>query len=110
MQNNYSEALQGFRSLEQQDSHGPLAANYLYWQGESLYALKRYNEALQEFNLVVQEFPGSNKVDDAQFKIAECYERLGLASSARSAYELMLSKYPWSTNHDKAKERLSKLR
>jgi TolA-binding protein len=106
----FEAALNAFRDLERDDSKGAYASNYVYWQGESYYALKRYNEALQEFGIVLQQYPASGKAAAAQFKIGETYERMGLKSSARDSYERLLADYPNSDYSTRAEARLRKLK
>ena len=107
--NSFDLALAAFRDLQREDPKGAYASNAIYWQGESYYAMKRYNEALQEFGIVLQQYPTSGKVVDAQFKIGETYEKMGLKSSARDAYERLLADYPNSDYSTRAKVRLKRL-
>jgi len=108
--NDFASALAEFQRLAVEDPNGPLASNYLYWQGESYYALRRYNEALQAFGAVLNQYPHSTKAAAAQFKIAECYERMSLKPSARDAYQRVLDDYPNSELRTRADSRLKALR
>jgi TolA-binding protein len=58
-ENNFLAALSALQQLEVDDPNGPLTSNYHYWAGESLYALKRYSEAIQEFTNVSTNYPSS---------------------------------------------------
>jgi tol-pal system protein YbgF len=109
-QGRYASALSEFQSLAQDDPAGAYAPNYLYWQGESLFALRRYNEALQRFTDVVEKYPNSLKSDDARFKIAECYEQMNLPGSARAAYRDLIAQHPTSEYVARAQARLRKLK
>jgi tol-pal system protein YbgF len=108
--NDFASALAEFQRLAVEDPNGALASNYLYWQGESFYALRRYNEALQAFGAVLNQYPRSTKAAASQFKIAECYERLNLKPSARDAYQRVLDDYPNSELRSRAESRLKALR
>jgi TolA-binding protein len=108
-ENEFNSALKAFHDLEQDDPHGPFTSNYIYWQGESDYALKRYGDALQEFGTVVEQYPTSGKAPAARFKLGETYEKMGLKTSARDAYERLLADYPSSEFTDRARARIKKL-
>ena len=106
----YDDALLAFRLLERNDPEGPMASNYIYWQGECLYGLERDNESLQTFSTVVDRFPASQKADAAQFKIGECYEKLGSPASARLAYQKLLQNYPDTGFRSRAEARMKRLK
>jgi tol-pal system protein YbgF len=108
-ENNFLAALSALQQLEVDDPNGPLKSNYHYWAGESLYALKRYSEAIQEFTTVSTNYPASLKADDALFKLGESYERMGVKSSARDAYERLNQSFPWSEYRIRANARLKAL-
>src|ERR1019366_4197049 len=44
-ENAFEPAMSAFHDLQRDDPNGTYASNYIYWQGESYYALNRYNEA-----------------------------------------------------------------
>ena len=64
-------SLDGFKFLIQADGNHDLADNCQYWIGEVYYSLKEYNRSIKEFEKVFT-FPGTNKADDAQFKLGLC--------------------------------------
>ena len=55
----------------------PLAPNAQYWLGETWYAEKKYNDAIVEFQKVLKEFKGSEKVPDALLKIGLSFQSQG---------------------------------
>jgi TolA-binding protein len=83
--------------------------NYIYWRGESLYALGDYENAIQSFHDVLEKYPNSLKSDDAEYKIAASYEKLGENEIAKSAYQRLILSYPDSEYISRAKARLKKL-
>jgi TolA-binding protein len=106
----YASALDAMQALEQEDTGSAYSANYLYWEGESLFALHRYNEALQKFSMVADRFGSSLKADDARFKMAESYERMNLPASARQEYLNLIAESPASEYVARAQARLKKLK
>jgi tol-pal system protein YbgF len=107
--NNFSEALAAFQSLDRDDPHGSFASNYQYWEGECYYGEHQYNEALQTFGRMMERYPSSPKAAAAEFKLGECYERLHVPKSARNAYERVIADYPNSEFRSRAQARLKAL-
>ena len=106
----YMDALTSFDELSRTDPSSPYAANFLYWKGESLYALRQYDEAIRTFHDVLNKYPTSSKADDAEFKIGAAYEKLGDKMNARSAYNRLILSFPESEYRSRAETRLNKLR
>lgn len=118
--NYYEQALQIFRARKYQEAatmlQGILDAgtppgledNCHYWLGECSYAVKNYNDALEHFQHVFT-YNVSEKKDDAQIMIANCYLGLGNKAKAKAEYQKLIDKYPASPYAKRAKERLGKL-
>ncbi len=116
----YEEALQAFNAKKYDAAisalEGMLAGgvtkdledNCHYWIGESQFAKKRYQEAIGAFQLVMA-FAKSEKKGDAQFMMAQSYERLGNKAKAKEGYEKVVKEYPMSKVVKKAKERWARL-
>ncbi len=105
----YEEAMNAFDELSRDDAASPYEPNYLYWRGESQYALSRYNDAVASFQSVIDGYSSSTKADDAQFKIGESYEKLGNKAAARSAYQRLVAQYPDSEYRSRVEGRLRRL-
>lgn len=85
-----------------------LADNCHYWLGEANYGKRSYQEALKHFEMVF-EYKTSEKLADAQYMMAQCYERLGDKTRAKEAYEKVVKDYPTSNNVQRARQRWSKM-
>jgi len=59
-----------------------LAANAQYWLGETYYADKKWNDAIVEFQKVLKEYKGSDKVPDALLKIGMSFQAQGDCQNA----------------------------
>ncbi|MFQ6114757.1 MAG: tetratricopeptide repeat protein, partial [bacterium] len=67
--------------------------------------LADYSKALRIYDELVETFPFSPRVDDAQLAIARCYEGLQDYKVAVNEYEKYLSRYPGAENYDRALDR-----
>lgn len=104
----YDEAFDGFQSIADAGGDDELTIRAKYWLGETYFAKKKYKEALPLFQEALKN-PKSEKKADAQFMIAQTYERLGNNAKAKEAYEKVVKEFPMSKNVKRAKERWAKL-
>ena len=100
-------SLDGFKFLIQADSNHDLADNCQYWIGEVYYSLKDFKRSIKEFEKVFT-FPGTNKSDDAQFKLGLCYVNIGQLDKAKQEFESLLEFYPNSEYYKRSQEYLQK--
>ncbi|MBI3005833.1 MAG: tetratricopeptide repeat protein [Ignavibacteriales bacterium] len=104
----YDTALKGFQMILDGGIQENWADNCKYWIGESHYAKKRYTDAAKSFEEVLA-YKNSEKKADAQFMMAQSYERMGKKAEAKAAYEVVVKDFPTSRNVKKAKARWAKL-
>jgi tol-pal system protein YbgF len=86
-------ALTGF--LDEFPAH-PYAGNALYWRGEVRYAMRRYGEALRDFERLVRQHPRGEKAADALLKMGLCHQRMGDETRARAYFRRVRNEYPES--------------
>ena len=103
----WNASLDKFQFLIQVDSNHDLAENCQYWIGEVYYALKDFRRSIKEFEKVFT-FPGTNKSDDAQFKLGLCYVNIGQIDKAKQEFENLLEFYPNSEYYKRSQEYLKK--
>jgi tol-pal system protein YbgF len=106
---NFTEAAKQFESLLSGGIGEDLADNCHYWIGESYYGMGKYNDAIHHFQEVLG-YKHSEKRDDAQLMIGNCYAAMGNKASAKEAYNKLISSYPASTYVKKAKDKLAKMK
>jgi len=104
----YDAAAQGFKAVIDGGSNADLTSHAKYWLGETFFAQKKYKDALPLFQEAVKQ-KNSDKKADAQFMIAQTYDRLGSKAKAKAAYEKVVKDYPMSKNVKRAKARWAKL-
>ncbi len=90
----YVQAEKDFRELLQEESlQESLRDNCWYWIGECHYAKGAWLDALAEFSRVVG-WPGSNKMEAAQLKIALCWQNLDENARACRTARAMKTLWP----------------
>ena len=105
---NFAAAIMQFESLLSDGIREDLADNCHYWIGESHYGMGKYQEAIGHFEKVFG-FKHTEKRDDAQLMIGNCYAAMGDKKAAREAYNKLISSYPASTFVRKAQEKIGRL-
>lgn len=95
--------------IERYPSHG-MIANAHYWLGETYYSEKKYDQAILEFQEVIKNFPGKEKVPAAMLKQAMAFKELGDAKSARYVFQKLITEFPDSEEAKLAKTKLKGLR
>jgi tol-pal system protein YbgF len=104
----YDNAARSFKAIVDAGGSDELTNRAKYWLGESYFAQKKYKDALPLFQDALK-YKRSEKKADAQFMIAQIYERLGNKAKAKEAYENVVKNYPMSKNVKRAKEKWAKL-
>jgi tol-pal system protein YbgF len=104
----YDDAAMRFQSLLDAGVSRQLADNCHYWIGESHYGKKSYAEAVKHFQTVLQ-YDDSEKLADAHFMLAQCYERMGDKAKAKQEYEIVAKDFPMSANASRAKDRSARM-
>lgn len=108
-QGRYALAISGFQDVLDFDPNGDLADNAHYWIGESYFAQRQYERAIEFFDTVVREYPDSNKRSDAYLKKAMSLENMGRRSEAMLMYELVIEQFPRTQHQQIARSRLEEL-
>jgi len=104
----YESAISGFTELLTVAPGHDLADNAQYWIGECYYAMGNYSKALEAFNKVF-DFPKSNKLADAHFKIGLTHLKLGDTAAAKEDFSAVVKNYPGTSAAKFASEQLQKL-
>ena len=111
LQNKTDEALKRMDSISILfDNHS--LADDIYFKKGIIYTKKgMFNEALEAYKRVVDNYGDEIFGDDAFFKVAELYQfYLNDPEKAKSTYQEMLTKYPGSIYTVEARKRFRKLR
>ncbi len=106
---NYTDAIDQFQGLLKAGIKDDLASNCHYWIGESYYGLRKYDDAVQHFEMVF-DYKKSSKKAAAQLMIGNAYHASGNMAAAKEAYQKVVSGYPASSYVDKAQQKLAKMK
>lgn len=86
-----------------------LAANALYWSGETCYSQGRYDQATGYFSRVARDYPRHDKSPDALLKLAYTALRQGRDDQARAYLDQLQARYPQSRASRLGREARSRL-
>ncbi|MBI5016105.1 MAG: tol-pal system protein YbgF [Deltaproteobacteria bacterium] len=108
-QGKYEEARAKFRAFVDADPNGALAPNAIFWIGETLFDQKQYEQAILEYDRVVQKYPKSGKVPSALLKEAFAFDSIGDPEDARILLKKIVREFPNSDQATLAKKKLEAL-
>ena len=105
---NYNAVITGLTDLLEKNPNHQRSSNFVYWIGESFFALKNYIEA-QKFFQTVSTYKNSPKLDYALYMEGRCLYNLGDNNKAALKFEELLKKHPSSSLTGKATNYLQKI-
>jgi tol-pal system protein YbgF len=77
--------------------------------GESYYSQNRLPEAIAAYNLVIQNYPGTNSVPTAYYKRGLSQQQAGQFDAARASWETVAKSFPDSAEAQLARQNLARL-
>lgn len=105
----YEPAAMAFQQFLVSFPDSELADNAQYWLAESNYVTSLFEQALGEFETVIEQYPRSRKVPDALLKMGYCNYELKRWDAAREALRRVQTEYPETTAARLAGQRLSRM-
>jgi len=106
----FDKASAAFKHFLQLYPRNKLADHARYWLGEIYYSRGNWERAILEFDKVIKEYPGGDKVPAAILKEGFSFDKLGSGKEARLLLESVIEKYPESPEAKMAAERLEKIK
>ncbi len=88
---------------------GTYSDNAHYWLGEANYVERRFNEAIDRFNVVIFQFPGSRKVPDARLRKGFALFELQRYAESRQELTAVESEYRGRSIAALARRRLEQM-
>lgn len=93
----YDMAAVAFKQFLLEFPDSELVDNAQYWLAESYYASDSFEQALRDFQVVIDEYPRSSKVPDALLKMGFCNYNLKRWDAARATLSRVQADYPETT-------------
>ena len=104
------DARAAFEAILAADPGGDLADNALFWIGETHFVQARFTEAIAAYERILSEYAQQNKAPDAMLKIGLAQARLGDLAMARTTFEALLERYPYSPAAATARHEIERIR
>ncbi len=79
----------------------------LYQQAMTYYKDKKYSKAINEFKIIMFQFPGSKRMEEAQFYIGESYFKMKRYSEAINEYSFLVNSFVGSKYVQDAKYKIA---
>jgi tol-pal system protein YbgF len=99
-------ARSGFKDFLKRFPKSNVADSAQFWIGETYYRQKHYENAILEYQHVIENYPKGNKVPDALLKQGLSFIKLGDKSNGRLVLKELIKKYPSSEQAKIAKQQL----
>jgi tol-pal system protein YbgF len=109
MRGNYNLAADGFAEYLKRYPNTELADNALYWIGECYDAQEEYQQALDSFTRVLEDFPTSDKAAAAQLKKGLIYLKMGDQGQGVVNLQYVVYEHPGTREAELAQEQLQSL-
>ncbi len=106
---NYDLAIMQFEEYLTLFGDTELADDAQYWLAECYYGKKEFAKAVPEFEKVEANFPKSNQLTPALYKLARSHMETGNTTRARALFSRIIDDYPNSFEAGPASERLEEL-
>ncbi len=106
---NYDESILLFQNFALSNPPGHLKDNILFWIGSNYVKLEMYDNAIIQFDTVLNQFPNSNKTHDSRLMMGVSYYKKGEASRAIEVLETALKYNPPSDVKGKIMAQLNEI-
>lgn len=105
----FNEALVAMQTFVNTYPQGGYTANAYYWLGELYLIKKQYPQAIQNFDIVLKQFPSSTKKADCSLKIAYALAASGQTAAAKKRLQEVIQNYPGTPTAHLAQTKLNAL-
>jgi tol-pal system protein YbgF len=104
-----ADAARQFQAFIRNFPASPLVPNAYYWLGESYYVTQNYDLALEAFQTLLAQHPGSRKEADAHLKIGFCQVAMGQRAEGEATLREVTTRHAGTDAAGKAESRLRTL-
>ncbi|MGD8534314.1 MAG: tol-pal system protein YbgF [Candidatus Aminicenantes bacterium] len=107
---NFELAVDGFKMYIEQFPESPLVDDSLYWIGECYFSQEKHDEAIEQFNEMILNYPRGDKIPAAYLKKGLSLAELGKKEEALSVFKLLVSKFPLEEETKIAQHKIKELK
>ncbi len=107
---NFDLAIDGFKMYREQFPESPLVDDSLYWIGECYFSQKKHEEAIEQFDDLILNYPRGDKIPAAYLKKGLSLAELGKKEEALAVFKLLVSKYPLEEETKIAQQKIKELK
>lgn len=107
---NYQGAAKAFAEFLKKYPQSVHEANVLYWLGNSNFLLKDCKSSLENYQMLIGNYPDHPRVPESMLNMADCQINLKSNSAAKKTLKQVISRFPGSDASDKAKKRLASIK
>ncbi len=105
----FTEARELLQRFLQQHPRHSLSANASYWIGEAYHGDRKFENAILQFQDVIDQYSEHPKAAAAQLKQGITFQAMGDPQSARAVFNRLIESFPLSSEAREAKRRLDAL-
>lgn len=105
----FDSALLAMQTFTNKYPQGGYTANAQYWLGELYMVKKDYPQAIEHFNIVLQQFPASSKAAASLLKLGFAFADSGNTTEARTKLQQVIKAYPDTATAHLASNKLASL-
>jgi TolA-binding protein len=106
----YDESILLFQEVGLSNPPENLKDNIVFWIGSNYLKLDMHDDAIKQFQTVVTQYPGGNKVHDARYMLGVSYQKKGDTGRALDALEVALKSNPPSEVRQKIEKQLMEIK
>ncbi len=106
-QGEYAKSNEGFNEYLRRFPDTALTDNAYFWIGEIYYDQRQYEQAIVQYDKVVQKFPDGDKIASAILKQAFAFSAIGDNLDARILLKKVINEHPGSEQAEIAKKKLA---
>lgn len=107
---NFELAIDGFKMYIEQFPESPLVDDSLYWIGECYFSQKKHEEAIEQFNELILNYPRGDKIPAAYLKKGLSLVELEKKEEALSVFKILVSKFPLEEETKIAQQKIKELK
>lgn len=85
------------------------SANAQYWIAECYFAMRDFEQAIKEFEILKEKYPRSDKVPAALLKQGYAFIELDMVSDAKLFLNNLIKRYPRTKESKEAKDRMERM-